>query len=45
MRIVYDGTAADLHEGIMKKKLAALGKALNLYSSRLGLEFKQRAGA
>ena len=37
--------AADLDEGVKQKKLGALRKALSIYSSRLGLEFKQGTGA
>ena len=37
--------AADLDEGVKQKKLGALRKALSIYSSRLGLEFKQGSGA
>ena len=35
---------SNLEEGIMKKKVNALKKALGLYSSRLGLEFRQSDG-
>ncbi|GAX79456.1 hypothetical protein CEUSTIGMA_g6897.t1 [Chlamydomonas eustigma] len=34
-------SAADLDESIVQKKISALKRALSLYSSRLGLEFKQ----
>lgn len=36
--------AATLEENIKKKKVNALKKALGLYSSRLGLEFRQSEG-
>ena len=37
-------SAADLDEGIKRKRLDALKRALSLYSSRLGLDFKQGPG-
>jgi hypothetical protein len=43
--LVFQCTAANLDEGIKQKRLGALRKALSIYSSRLGLEFKQGTGA
>jgi hypothetical protein len=34
-------TASKMDEGVKRKKMDALRKALALYSSRLGLDFKQ----